>query len=56
MSLCFFLADNIKRTKSLRHDDVLLISTIKPHRAIGSQTLARWIKTVLQLAGEHIDV
>ncbi|XP_074636846.1 uncharacterized protein LOC141894991 [Acropora palmata] len=50
------LEDYIERTKSLRHDDVLLISTIKPHRAIGSQTLARWIKTVLQLAGVDIDM
>ena len=46
----------IERTKSLRHDDVLLISTIEPHRAIGSQTLACWIKTVLQLAGVDIDM
>ncbi|XP_044178829.1 uncharacterized protein LOC114963188 [Acropora millepora] len=48
--------DYIERTKSLRHDDVLLISTIKPHGAIGSHTLARWIKTVLQLAGLDIDM
>ena len=50
------LEDYIERTKSLRNDDVLLISTIKPRRAIGSQTLARWIKTVLQLAGVDIDM
>ena len=50
------LEDYIERTKSLRHDDVLPISTIKPQRAIGSQTLARWIKTVLQLAGVDIDM
>ena len=50
------LEDYIERTKSLRHDDVLLISTIKPHGAIGSHTLARWIKTVLQLAGLDIDM
>ena len=50
------LEDYIERTKSLRHDDVLLISTIKPHRAIGSQTLARWIKNVLQLVGVDIDM
>ena len=41
------LEDYIERTKSLRHDDVLLISSIKPHRAIGSQTIARWIKTAI---------
>ena len=46
------LEDYIDRTKSLRHDDMLLIST---NRAIGSQTLAHWIKTVLQLAGVDID-
>ena len=32
------------------------VSTIKPHRTIGSQTLARWIKTALQLAGLDIDM
>ena len=42
------LEDYIERTKFLCQDNVLLISTIKPHRAIGSQTLACWIKTVLQ--------
>ena len=42
-----YLEDYIERTKSLRHDDVLLISSIKPHRAIGSQTIARWIKTAI---------
>ena len=36
--------------------DRLLISTINPHRTIGSQTLARWIKSVLQLAGVDIDM
>ena len=41
------LEDYIERTKYLRHDDVLLISTIKPHRGIGSQILAPWVKTVL---------
>ena len=34
------LEDYIERIKSSRRDDVLLISTIKPHRAIGCQTLA----------------
>ena len=47
------LEDYIER---IRHDDMLLISTIKPDRAIGSQTLGRWIKTVLQLAGVDIDM
>lgn len=46
----------IEQTKSLRQDDTLLISFIKPHGAIGSQTLARWIKNVLQLSGIDIDL
>ena len=50
------LEDYIERTNYLRHDDVLLISTIKLHRASRSQTLARWIKTVLRLAGVDIDM
>ena len=32
------------------------VSTIKPHRTIGSQTLARWMKTALQLAGVDIGM
>ena len=50
------LEDYIERAKSSRRDDVLPISTIKLHRAISFQTLARWIKTVLQLAGVDTDM
>ena len=38
----------IERTRNLRQNDVLFISFIKPDHVIGAQTLARWIKTVLQ--------
>jgi integrase len=30
--------------------------TIKPHRAIGSETLARWIKIILEGAGIDITL
>ena len=34
---------------SLREDNALLISFIKPHHAIGSQALARWIDCCIHL-------
>ena len=48
------LEEYIERTQDLRHDNVLFISTIKPYKSVGAQTMARWIKTVLEWAG--IDV
>ena len=50
------LEEYIDRTRSLRHDEVLLISMIKPHRAVTAPTLARWIKTVVQWSGIDIDL
>ena len=48
------LEEYIERTKELRQDNVLFISTIKPHNPVGAQTMSRWIKTILEWAG--IDV
>lgn len=48
------LEEYLEKTKHLRQSDNLLVATIKPHRAIGSQTLARWIKIVF--AGAGIDI
>ena len=45
------LEDYLERTKNLRQNGTLLIATIKPHRPVGTQTLGRWIKTVLEGAG-----
>ena len=42
----------ISRTKSLRKDEnQLLISCKKPYKAVGTQTVSRWIKNVLKEAG-----
>ena len=35
---------------------MLFISTVKPHNAVGAQTMARWIKTVLQWSGIDMDL
>ena len=42
------LEEYIERTKELRQDNVLFISTIKPHNPVGAQTMSRWIKTLFK--------
>ncbi|OXU16989.1 hypothetical protein TSAR_001136 [Trichomalopsis sarcophagae] len=44
----------INVTKDLRSSEKLFISTVKPYKEIGSQTISRWIKQVLCKIG--IDV
>lgn len=42
----------IRKTKELRKGiDELLISTVKPYRAIGRNTVSNWVKRLLDLAG-----
>lgn len=53
-SLCVYktLEEYIKRTENLRGcEHRLFISFIKPHKAVVSSTLSRWIKTLMQKAG-----
>lgn len=46
------LHEYLKRTKNLRgSDSQLLISCKKPHKAVTTDTLSRWLKEVLKLAG-----
>ena len=45
------LKDYTMRTVLIRKDENLLVSYATPHRAIGSQTVSRWIRTVLLTAG-----
>jgi integrase len=46
---CFH--EYIQRTNGLRTCNRLLISTIKPHKAISKSTLSRWVKFILLKAG-----
>lgn len=42
----------LKRTKILRNEEnKLFVAIKKPHKAVGSQTLSRWIKSVLSVSG-----
>ena len=47
-----YLRSYIRRTKLLRNDERrLFISYTKPHCVVSSQTISRWIKTLLSAAG-----
>lgn len=57
-SLCVATAlmEYINHTKDLRKDHPgLFISLIKPHRPVSAQTLAHWIKSLLQKAGINTE-
>jgi hypothetical protein len=41
-------------TESLRQGKELFVSFVKPHSSVSRDTISRWIKTVLELAG--VDV
>lgn len=41
----------LEATAKLRSSSKLLVSYIKPHNAVGSSTISRWIKSTLTLAG-----
>lgn len=50
------LIQYLKLTKELRGNcKTLFISTIKPHKAIGAQTLGHWVKSFLKKAGVDIN-
>ena len=46
----------LEKTNNLRQNDTLLIAMIKPHCPVGTPTLTRWIKAVLQGAGIDISL
>lgn len=45
------LLEYLRRTKELRVHDKLFVSTVKPHGAVTSSTIARWIKLVILYSG-----
>ena len=47
----------VERTRTLRGDtEQLFISFIKPHHAVTSSTIARWLKQIMELAGIDTSV
>lgn len=58
-SLCVVhtLKEYIDRTRTLRNEEQsLFISYLKPHAAVTSSTISRWIKTVMALSGIDVSV
>ena len=46
-----------QKTKSLRGEESkLFVATIKPHRAVASCTIARWLRSVLNAAGVDTSI
>lgn len=45
----------IDKTAMLRKDKQLFITCVEPHKAVSRDTISRWIKTVLHLAGVDIS-
>ena len=51
------LREYLKRTRKFRKDNpFLFISTRSPHRNVTSQTISRWLKKVLQVAGVDTSI
>jgi hypothetical protein len=51
------LAEYLQRTKDLRGDGLsLFISYQKPYKAVSTETISRWLKTMLAKAGVDITL
>ena len=46
----------IDRTKLVRNCENLFVAICKPHKAVGSQTISRWLSNVLELAGIDVNI
>lgn len=45
----------VEQTKHLRNDDYLLMSPIKPHKAVHVDTIRRWLMHIMKLAGVDVE-
>ena len=46
----------LERTAPLRHSTQLFISTVRPFKAVSNDTISRWIKVTLDLAGIDVSI
>ena len=46
----------LERTAALRNSSKLFISVVTPHNAVSKDTISRWLKSAMQLAGIDIDI
>ena len=50
------IQDYISKPNDIREDDYLIISFVKPHRAVHVDTIHRWITKVMAISGVNTDV
>ena len=43
----------MNKTRGLRRCDTLFVSYMKPHKAVTTQTICRWLKTVISMSGQY---
>ena len=46
-----YLSVYIERTTTIRSSSKLFVSTVKPHGPVSKDTISRWVKASLRLAG-----
>ena len=46
----------LRKTKPLRKSSKLFVSVIEPHKAVSKDTIARWIKATLSMAGIDVTI
>ena len=51
LCVCRTLLEYLRRTKPIRYTSSLFISWQNPHGAVTSQTLSRWVRTVMHISG-----
>ena len=51
LCVCRTLLEYLRRTKPIRYTSSLFISWQNPHGAVTSQTLSRWLRTVMYISG-----
>ncbi|XP_062601222.1 uncharacterized protein LOC134262915 [Saccostrea cucullata] len=49
------LCDYLERTKFIRQDKKLFISTMKPHKGVSRDTISRWIRDTMEMSGIDIS-
>ena len=50
------LSRYLERTRLLRTSSKLFIATVRPHGSVSKDTIGRWIKATLKMAGVDVEV
>ena len=50
------LSRYLERTRLLRTSSKLFIATVRPHGSVSKDTIGRWIKATLKMAGVDVEI